>query len=279
MSVFVSYSHSDHDLVDRLCASLVENNVKVWKDNWQISAGESLVRKIQDGIETASYLCVVFSEETSNSEWVKREVDLALSRENVANVITIVPILIEDCKLPPSLGELVYVDFRGSFDSGMKELLAVVGRKYNVNNSGRLSDGLDYYTDYLVVEGAKGGKHYARVDMVAFDVEEEFSILTQIEIVGNEFATKDHLGLDERENIKNQMLQCCVERFSEKDSRIRIIGNEIYQTTFAILDGEDRAVLAVKVRVVRLGKVAKNVVLFNLGAYLKQICQDNGIAF
>ena len=42
MSVFISYSRKDADFVDKLSYALIENNVKVWKDDMKMVAGDLL---------------------------------------------------------------------------------------------------------------------------------------------------------------------------------------------------------------------------------------------
>jgi hypothetical protein len=46
MSVFISYSHADQDFVDSLSLRLLNENIKVWRDEYKLSAGESLTARI-----------------------------------------------------------------------------------------------------------------------------------------------------------------------------------------------------------------------------------------
>ena len=190
MSVFISYNHQDSEFVDKLAMSLISHNVKVWKDEWQISVGDSIINKIQDGLEGASYICVVFSNNSIRSEWVKREINAGLLKEIEDKKITILPVVIDDCKIPLLLRDKLYADFRGNFDTGLKKLLAVLKKKYNIDNSGRITDGLDYYIDYLIEQGTLNNRFFMSIDVISFDREEDFSILTKMEFSGNEFVTK-----------------------------------------------------------------------------------------
>lgn len=50
MPIFISYSRSDRDFVDRLAKQLVANKADVWLDKWEIHVGESLIDRIQAAI-------------------------------------------------------------------------------------------------------------------------------------------------------------------------------------------------------------------------------------
>jgi hypothetical protein len=72
MTVFLTYSREDRAFVDRLSIERLNHNVKVWRDEYKLSAGDSLTQRIQSGIEQASFLCVVISDSALASDWVKR---------------------------------------------------------------------------------------------------------------------------------------------------------------------------------------------------------------
>jgi hypothetical protein len=116
MSVFIIYNHKDSEFVEKLSRSLISHNVKVWKDEWQISVGDSFITKIQDGLEGASYICVVFSNNSLQSEWVKREINAGLLKEIEDKKITILPVVIDDCKIPLLLRDKLYVHNPGHAD-------------------------------------------------------------------------------------------------------------------------------------------------------------------
>jgi hypothetical protein len=43
--------------------------------------------------------------------------------------IAILPVLIENCSLPPLLSDFKYADFRHAFDDGMADLVAAIRRR------------------------------------------------------------------------------------------------------------------------------------------------------
>ncbi|MBY7669057.1 toll/interleukin-1 receptor domain-containing protein [Vibrio anguillarum] len=46
MPIFISYSHENKDFVDKLAIQLVQNNVNVWMDRWELSIGDSIIDKV-----------------------------------------------------------------------------------------------------------------------------------------------------------------------------------------------------------------------------------------
>lgn len=85
MSIFISYNHKDSEFAERLALELTSRDIKVWKDSWRIGVGDSLIEKVQDGLEGARFFCVVFSKNSLASEWVKREITAGLLRERSRN--------------------------------------------------------------------------------------------------------------------------------------------------------------------------------------------------
>jgi len=68
MSVFISYSSKDKDFVDNLAIRLVKDRIKVWVDRWEINVGDSLIEKIQTALTESSFLIVVLSKDSVQSE-------------------------------------------------------------------------------------------------------------------------------------------------------------------------------------------------------------------
>jgi predicted nucleotide-binding protein len=72
-TVFISYSSKDRDFAERLAADLRASGVGVWFDQWEIKVGDSITKKINDGIHDNDYLAVVLSPDSVASDWVRKE--------------------------------------------------------------------------------------------------------------------------------------------------------------------------------------------------------------
>ena len=68
MAVFISYSHDDSDIVEKIAAYLVKENIHVWIDKWEINYGDSLIQKIQTAVTEASVLLIMLSIKSLQSE-------------------------------------------------------------------------------------------------------------------------------------------------------------------------------------------------------------------
>jgi hypothetical protein len=277
MSVFISYSHRDAKFVHRLSTRLVEKNIKVWKDDMKITAGDTFMNKIKAGIQGASYFSVVLSKNSLNSKWVKEELDEALIHESQARGIVILPILLDDCEVPQALSNRIFVDFRHGFGAGLKQILAVVGWKYNLGDAGRIGTDSKYYIDYGIEHKVVDGKYFMQIDVVSYDREEAFSVLSQFRFYGNEHATREHLNLEEGVSLRDYVLKACAQEFSANPARITIDAKDAKIAHFDIEDAEGLVRFDVDVRIKWLGAATRETLLFNVGALFGQIAEECGV--
>lgn len=100
MKVFVSYSHVDKDLKDRLVKHLRplehENLVEVWVDH-QIKAGDDWDREIAKKLSTADIVLTLVSIDFINSKYCYDiELEKALERE-AEGESTVIPVILRSC--------------------------------------------------------------------------------------------------------------------------------------------------------------------------------------
>jgi HEAT repeat protein len=120
--VFLSYSSDDRRFAERLARDLVDHRLRVWWDRWEMKVGDSLVSKIQEGIQSSSWLAVVLSPNSVESNWVKRELASAIIDEISSDQVRVLPLLLADCSIPPFLRDKIYADFRASYEAGLASL-------------------------------------------------------------------------------------------------------------------------------------------------------------
>ncbi len=113
MKVFISHSSQDHEFVLLLANRLKNDAFDVWIDEWELKIGDSIVDKINKGIESSSAFIIVLSENTIDSHWVKKEVNASLMRQLTSRKIHILPILldIKASLLPPLLSDIFAAKF------------------------------------------------------------------------------------------------------------------------------------------------------------------------
>jgi hypothetical protein len=279
MSVFISYNHNDSDFVDKLSLELIRNNIKVWKDKWQISAGDSLINEIESGLLGASYLVIVLSKNSVKSDWVRKELNAALIREIDDKKIKILPVLINDCEIPLFLREKLYVDFRKDFENGLKQILSAVSRKYNLDGGGRVNRDTTYYFDFSIDTRFENQKFFMDIDTISFDLEEDFSVLTQFYFESSTLPDTESLDDSFIKQIKTELLRSCATEFFNKPGRKVIPPDKVVKGKFKIFDNQMNTRFEVSHRVNRLGVKSTDSLVFDVGALFYLICDSLGIEY
>ena len=109
--VFISHATEDKGFVRKLAKTLSESGVNVWYDEYELSVGDSLRQKIDDGLVRSRFGAVVLSPSFFQKNWTKYEMDGLVARQ-IAGERVILPIwyrLIKDELLhfAPSLADIV----------------------------------------------------------------------------------------------------------------------------------------------------------------------------
>lgn len=128
--VFLSYSHTDKPVVSRVAEGLRNEGVDVWIDEAELSLGHSLVKQIERGLDSADFVVFFLSKASVNSQWARQELNAAISRRVSQNRGAIVlPILLDDAKIPSLLRDVMYLDMRaGDVQTGVTKLVAAIRR-------------------------------------------------------------------------------------------------------------------------------------------------------
>lgn len=130
--VFISHSWDDKDrFVRKFAEKLRSRGVDAWVDEWEMLAGDSLVKKVFcEGIQNAQAFLIILSQNSIQKAWVKEELDLAVVKK-IEEGTRIIPILIDDCSVPEPLKSTIWIripnlnSYQGEFD---KILMAIFGQ-------------------------------------------------------------------------------------------------------------------------------------------------------
>ncbi len=106
--------HADNEFARKLANDLNKLGVRVWIDEAEIEVGDSLIEKIREGIDGVDYVGVILSQASVTSEFVKKEVDIAINQEIEGKRVKVLPLLLDNCELPGFLKGKMYADFRKS---------------------------------------------------------------------------------------------------------------------------------------------------------------------
>ena len=122
-TVFFSHSSKDKLFVRHVYSDVKCGGHDAWLDENEISVGDLIVLKINGGLAKADAVILFVSHAASQSYWVQKEWQSALSVAITGGKVKLLPALIEDCELPPILADLKFADFRKSYAEGLKSLL------------------------------------------------------------------------------------------------------------------------------------------------------------
>jgi TIR domain-containing protein len=111
-----------NDVARRLGNFLKSLGCKVWIDEAEILPGDSLIQKISEGIVGSDYLFALLSPNSITSEWVTRELNLALTQEINGRFTKVIPIVVAACTLPPFLLDKKRIDLHENYRDGLWEI-------------------------------------------------------------------------------------------------------------------------------------------------------------
>ena len=111
-SLFLCYTHSNKDFARKLAEDLISLGIAVWMDEGEIRPGDSLVSTIKVAIDRMDYFVILLSPQSVSSDWVKRELNIAIYNQFNKRSIKVIPILIADCEIPAILRNIRYLDMR-----------------------------------------------------------------------------------------------------------------------------------------------------------------------
>ena len=113
---FFCHASEDAGVVDMVYRTVIAKfpEHKPWLDQYEITAGQSLLSKIADGIESADKFFIFLSDVTITKSWVQRELRKAIMREiDEADPDFIVPVIVGAVEhLPAFLEDKLYIDLR-----------------------------------------------------------------------------------------------------------------------------------------------------------------------
>lgn len=99
--IFISHASADKPFVDKLVRDLAAKSIPVWYDKLDLRIGDSVSGSINSGLTDSKYFAIVLSKASTASTWVREELNAALMKQVAQGGTFILPILIEDCDIPP----------------------------------------------------------------------------------------------------------------------------------------------------------------------------------
>jgi len=119
----------DKPFVRKLAHRLTEKGIICWIDEAELNIGDSLIEKISEGIEKMRFVAAIISNNSVKSNWVQKELSLAMSKEIKGRKVVVLPLLLNDCQLPSFLKDKMFADFRieSNFEKEFAKVMQAIG--------------------------------------------------------------------------------------------------------------------------------------------------------
>lgn len=127
-TVFISHRGEDIALAERLARQVREAGFEVWLDKWNIRVADSIIEKINAGLEDARYLILCYSETGVLSPWISREWMAKLAQQLNGHDVKVLPVRLSGGSPPAIMADIKYADLVKDWDLGIIELLKAMGR-------------------------------------------------------------------------------------------------------------------------------------------------------
>lgn len=118
--VFISYSRNDTDFVTLLEEELALESHEVWLDTLSIRGGSEWEPEITKAINSAYAIIAVCSKHADESEWVKKELNIANKRNSSLQII---PVTIDETNLPIGLRRKQSIDFSTMYNGSQVDTI------------------------------------------------------------------------------------------------------------------------------------------------------------
>jgi hypothetical protein len=125
-NVFVSHRQADAAAARRLAEAIRGAGHGVWLDEWEIGLADSIVERIERGLQGASYVALCYSGSGVMSPWMSREWMSTLARQLNGHGVKLLPLRLTGGGPPALLADIKYADLVDDWDRGVHQLLEAI---------------------------------------------------------------------------------------------------------------------------------------------------------
>ncbi|WP_300701287.1 toll/interleukin-1 receptor domain-containing protein [Bacteroides sp.] len=136
--VFISYSHENSEASLAICHALEQNKIKCWIAPRNIPSGSEYGDVIDDAIINCKIFVIIFSKQSSASNWVKGELNVAFTEQK-----HIIPYRIDETPLKGGSRLILnqyhwidaYPDYEQKFQDLILSILSTLGRSSDISQT------------------------------------------------------------------------------------------------------------------------------------------------
>jgi hypothetical protein len=239
-----------------------------------MNVGDSILDHVQEAIRTAGALLIVLSKSSVTSSWCKKELNAGLIRELDEKRVVVLPVLFEDCEIPLFLKDKKYADFRGDFDTGLKDVLEAIAKVTNDSQSRIHHE--EYHADWAIDWGDYDKDLFSiRYTIVEQVIRLPYTILTEVTVYCNRSAT-DRYRQYEKAGFdywgRFVITKMVIEFAEHKEDFYVLLEDQIpVRNSIKLKDYKSDKTFDVKISCRRLGEDTGKDILIDMGKYLIDI--------
>ena len=130
--VFLSYSARNKQLVREIAERLKSDDVRVWFDEDQLSVGDNILFKIEEGLERSRVLVLCMSADAFGAEWPHLEAGTFRFRDPLNKNRRFIPLRLDDAPIKGTLTQFAYINWRSeNLEQEYRKLLAACRAETN----------------------------------------------------------------------------------------------------------------------------------------------------
>jgi len=185
--------------------------------------------------------------------------------------VVLLPVLVEDCRVPLFIREKAYADFRTDFDAGLQTILDAIARVVNAN-TGRI-DELEYHADWSLDWGEVEGRAMLRYTIVEHARDQPYSVLAQVIVEADYEATRAYnamIRMSSMDAAHKVITRFVVDTVNKPEELSLLLEDQFEQVReFGFSDGYGEFFVTVSAR--RLGADTGRSVIFRVGKQLSEM--------
>lgn len=125
-NIFISHRGNDAPQAEQLAIEIRNAGHKVWLDTWEITIGDSIVQRMNEGLEGAAYVIVCYSSSGITTPWMSQEWMSALARQLNGHGVKLLPVLLTGGDPPAILAGVKYANLVKDWQLGVSQLLQAI---------------------------------------------------------------------------------------------------------------------------------------------------------
>ena len=176
---FISHNKNDRDVAREVGLFLAAENINVWFDEWEISAGDSIVEEINKGLYNCTHFFIIWSKNAAMSNWVRKELQSILISAIESGNPRILPIILDGTTLPKLISDTRYIRYHGGTEEDRWDLInSVTGHNPSYTYVKAI---VKKYHELIYDQHAKGPLAYAACPKCGSD-----------QLIGSEYTDHKH---------------------------------------------------------------------------------------